>query len=78
MGLFGGDDEPSQAEQMMEQEIRDNKAELEAKRQNLYQEKLDIIKGQGAEQWSPDRTRGAPKTGGQGNIRIGGFNFPFG
>lgn len=63
MGMFGGDEDDSARESrdLLNQQIRDNKAELEAKRQSLYQERLDIIKGQGTEVWHPDRGKGAAK-----------------
>lgn len=69
MGLFGGDDDPNQrTNDLMEQQIRENQAELEAKRQNLYREKLDIIKGQGAQTWQADRNQGADMGGSKPNI----------
>lgn len=59
MGFFGGDDEPSRGEQLAQQQIELTQQELEAKRTKLYQEKLDIIKGQGAQRWAPDRSGSA-------------------
>lgn len=53
MGMFGGDDNSDRINMLQEQQINANKAELEAKKQNLFQTRLDIIKGQGAEQWKP-------------------------
>jgi hypothetical protein len=56
MGIFGNDDsseESPQAEAINEQ-IRTNAAELETKKQNLYQTRLDIIKGEGAQTWTPN------------------------
>ncbi len=74
MGFLGGDnDEPSRGEQLADEQLRMNKAELEAKKQSLYQTRLDIIKGQGGETWKADRNARAPSTGGQ--QRPG---FPFG
>jgi len=59
MGLFGGDDNdnPAQdrANQLVEEQINQNKAELEQKRQSLVSQRMNIIKSQGAETWSPDR-----------------------
>jgi hypothetical protein len=60
MGLFGGDDEPSDSERLMEEQYNLNRQELELKKANLYRTKLEIIKGQGAEQWTPDRSAGIP------------------
>lgn len=72
MGFLGGDnDEPSRGEQLAEEQLQMNKAELEAKKQSLYQTRLDIIKGQGGETWSADRNKRAPTQGG----RAGGFPF---
>jgi hypothetical protein len=57
MGLFGGgDDEPSRGEQLAQQQMELNQQELESKRAKLYQEKLDIIKGQGGQTWQADRS----------------------
>lgn len=57
MGFFGSDnDEPSRAEELAQQQIELNQAELEQKRQHLYQTRLDIIKGQGAQTFTPDRS----------------------
>lgn len=61
MGFLGGDN--SQAEDLANQQLALNKAELEAKKQNLYQTRLDIIKGQGGEIWTPDRNKRAPTKG---------------
>ncbi len=55
MGFFGDDSGQSEASTLMDEQIRANQAELETKRQNLYSERLDIIKGQGNEVWSPTR-----------------------
>lgn len=40
----------------MQQQIDQNNAELESKRQSLYRTRIGIIKGQGGESWTPDRT----------------------
>jgi len=65
MGLFGGDEDDSaqQSADLMNQQIRQNQAELETKRQSLYKERLDIIKGQGEQQWIPDKSSGNAKKG---------------
>jgi len=54
MGFLGGDNEPSRGEQLVDEQIQTNKAELEAKKQSLYKTRLDIIKSQGKENWTPD------------------------
>lgn len=58
MGFFGGDNEPTRGEELAQQQIELNQAELEAKRENLYKTRLDIIKGQGAQSFTPDRSSG--------------------
>jgi hypothetical protein len=71
MGFFGGDndtDGQSHADMLADEQYQANQTELAAKKQNLYETRLDIIKGQGAEQWTPDRSRRAP-TPGQGGGR---------
>jgi hypothetical protein len=60
MGLFGGNDEPSESERLMQEQYDLNRQELELKKANLYKTKLEIIKGQGGEQWTPDRSAGIP------------------
>jgi hypothetical protein len=72
MGFFGGDNdrEPSEAETLAQEQLETNKAELEAKKQSLYQSRLDIIKGQGKEQWTPDMNKRAPvKTSNMGGMK---------
>lgn len=59
MGFFGGGGDPNEkTNDLLEQQIKENQAELEAKRRHLFEERLDIIKGQGAQTWSPDRNKG--------------------
>jgi hypothetical protein len=53
MGFFGGDDK-SDSEKLMEEQFNLNRQELELKKANLYKTRLEIIKGQGAQQWTPD------------------------
>ena len=78
MGFFGGDNDPgpSQADQIATEQLNQNKAELEAKKQNLYQTRLDIIKGQGAQQWTPNRNQQAPTPATSGGG--GGGTWPLG
>lgn len=75
MGFLGGDNEPSRGEQIADEQLQENKAELEAKKQSLYQTRLDIIKGQGSQTWEPNKSSGAPR---KGNNRSAGNQFPFG
>ena len=71
MGFFGGDNdrEPSEAETLAQEQLETNKAELEAKKQSLYQSRLDIIKGQGKEQWTPDMNKRAPVKTSEGGMK---------
>lgn len=61
MGLFGkgnsGGQEsaPSQADELISQQFKQNQAEIEAKKKSLYQERLNIIKSQGGQNWHPKR-----------------------
>jgi len=73
MGLFGGGDQPdNQANELIEEQMRDNEIQIEQKRRSLYQTRLDVIKAQGAQQWT------TPVTPGEGykpaGRRAGGFN----
>ncbi len=64
MGLFGGDNPNQEANDLANQQIQQNQAEIENKRQSLYKERLDIVKGQGNQSWSPEMgtaSLGAPK-----------------
>lgn len=49
-GMFGGDVGGNTA---AEKQIRDNEIELEAKKKSLFEERLNLIKSQGAETWQP-------------------------
>lgn len=52
MGFFGGDSQ-SEADKLVSEQFKQNQMELEEKRKKLYQERLDIIKSQGQQQWHP-------------------------
>ena len=58
MGFFGGDETDHSGEDAINRQNALNEQELEAKRQNLFKQRLDIIKSQGAQQFTPDRTAG--------------------
>lgn len=75
MGFLGGDNEPSRGEELASEQIEANKQELANKKQSLYQTRLDIIKSQGRESWTPNYKR--PPTMGKkkGNSANA---FPFG
>lgn len=61
MGLFGGGgnsgaQQPSEADQLIQQQFNLNQAESEQKRKSLYQERLDIIKSNGGQVWTPRKS----------------------
>lgn len=55
MGFLGGDNEPQSngTDPLLDEQIRQNKAELEDKRQSLFKTRLELIKGQGAQSFDP-------------------------
>lgn len=62
MGFFGGggnsgaqDSERSESDALIDQQFKQNQADIETKKRSLYQERLDIIKSQGGQQWTPKR-----------------------
>lgn len=61
MGFFGGKDSGTQSPEqnasdaLVQQQFKQNQAEIEQKRKSLYQERLDIIKSQGGQQWEPKK-----------------------
>lgn len=80
MGVFGSD-EPSRGEELADEQIRANQAELESKRKNLYDERLGIIKGQGGQVWEPTPVSagrsgsggGSGSSPGRADINMGGW-----
>ena len=57
MGFFGGDkdNKPSATDEIIEKQFKQNQAEIEQKRKALTQQRLDVIKSQGAQIWTPKR-----------------------
>ena len=62
MGFFGGggnsgaqDNRQSATDELIDRQFKQNQAEIESKRKALYQERLDIIKSQGGQVWTPKR-----------------------
>lgn len=57
MGFFGGDDNDSsnQANDVADQQLKLNQAEIEQKKQSLYKTRLDIEKGLGGQSWTPNK-----------------------
>ncbi len=65
MGFLGGDNdnEPTRADELVQEQLESNKAEIESKRNRLYQARLGIIKGQGTQQWTPQKETPGMATG---------------
>lgn len=62
MGLFSGADDPNNsANDLIEQQMRENEIQIEEKRRNLYQTRLDVIKAQGAQTWTTPVNNGGYK-----------------
>lgn len=62
MGFFGSggnsgaqDNKPSATDELIDKQFKQNQAEIEAKKKSLYQQRLDIIKSQGNQDWHPKR-----------------------
>jgi hypothetical protein len=58
MGLFGGggsQQQTSASDEIIQKQYYQNQRELAQKRKALYQERLDIIKSQGGQTWTPKR-----------------------
>ncbi len=58
---MGDDDSAIESNRLIEEQISQNKFEIEQKRKALTEEQFRIIKSQGAQTWSP--TRGTPLGG---------------
>lgn len=63
MGFLAGDGEDDTSNDLADEQIRNNQAELENKRQNLFRERLEVIKGQGGQSFRPNR-KGVNSIGG--------------
>ncbi len=50
------EDEQRQQQRMLQQQIEQSNAEIEQKRQSVFNERLNIIRSQGALNWSPPAT----------------------
>ncbi len=61
-GLFGGggkaDNDQDQANQLAQEQINQNNADLEEKRQSLVDQRISIIKSEGAPNWVANRSSG--------------------
>lgn len=66
---FGTDDSDSTntSNAVADQQLRDNQVALDAKKQSLFQTRLDIIKSEGGQQWTANRSGGAVLTSGMNN-----------
>ncbi len=73
MGWFSRDDNEDNSQQMLiDEQYKQNAAELEAKRANLASERLGIIKAQSGQVWSPTRSKGvsSPKVNRRGGSSV--------
>lgn len=61
MGLFGGGNSGAQGQSagdaLIEQQFKQNQAEIEQKKKDIYAERLGIIKSQAGQSWTPDRSK---------------------
>jgi hypothetical protein len=76
MGLFssGDNDSADRANALVEQQMAENEIQIEQKRRDLVQTRLQVIKSQGAQNWS-----GAPTNTGLQPVRSKvGMNEPLG
>lgn len=55
MGFFGSFSNSGEKGKPEEDIYSKNQAEIEKKRKDLYQQRLDIIKGQGGQLWTPKK-----------------------
>jgi len=58
MGFFGNGGNSgaqSTSDALITNQFRQNQAEIEKKKKDLYQERLDIIKSQGGQSWHPKK-----------------------
>ena len=62
MGFFGGggnsgaqDNGQAETNALIDKQFKQNQAEIEGRRKNLYKERLDIIHSQGQQEWHPKR-----------------------
>jgi hypothetical protein len=58
MGFFGGGGNSGAqdtASQQITQQFKQNQADIEAKKKALYEERINIIKSQGGQNWHPKR-----------------------
>jgi hypothetical protein len=79
MGIFGGDDSGNSAgNSAIDEQIARNDRELEQKRQSLYTQRIDIIKAQGGQNWTPEKPSTLPRPlyGKQADV-LGAFSDRF-
>lgn len=63
MGYFGSggnsgaqDDARSESDALIDQTFKQNQVDIENKKRDIYAQRLDIIKGQGGQSWTPTKT----------------------
>lgn len=58
MGFFdGGGGGNNDSNDLMQEQMNQNKVELEQKRKSLVDQKIAIVKSQGAQNWTPERPK---------------------
>ncbi len=55
MGNWGGNNDDDESNQLLEQSIMENRAQIETQRKELTQRRIDIIKSQGNPVWTPQK-----------------------
>lgn len=60
MGFFDSDEDSSPGSDAVQQQIAQNQEQLEEKRKSLYSQRLDIIRTQGGQNWTPQKPTVAP------------------
>lgn len=63
MGFFSGDNqnpEQDKANELLQEQMQQNQAELEEKRQNLMEQRIAIVRSEGGESWAPNYNQAYP------------------
>ncbi len=58
MGFFGGGGNSgaqNESNQLIDQQFKQNQADIEERRRKLYADRLDIVHGQAGQTWKPKR-----------------------
>ncbi|MBX4189676.1 hypothetical protein KW791_00040 [Candidatus Parcubacteria bacterium] len=73
MGLFDEESSP-RSNELVEEQITQNRAELEEKRHSLAEQRMAIVKSQGGENWVADRNASYSSGAAKQPPRGGWFN----